>query len=97
MATKNAVPAARLRPLKTTIVGKFQITVPLEIREMFDLQEGDVFEWNFDEDTGRISLLPMRPQLLTPRVKRALDWAAEDYLRNTAKDESAPAPEKTAY
>jgi len=55
-------------PITTRIVGKFQVTVPPEIREIFDLQQGDLLEWCFDKATGEIRLTAKRAQLITPRV-----------------------------
>jgi bifunctional DNA-binding transcriptional regulator/antitoxin component of YhaV-PrlF toxin-antitoxin module len=54
--------------ITTRIVGKFQTTVPPEIREIFDLREGDLLDWMFDNRTGEISLIPKRAQLITPQV-----------------------------
>jgi AbrB family looped-hinge helix DNA binding protein len=64
-------PAARntTRPITTKITGKFQMTIPVEIRILFDLHEGDLFEWKFDHDTSALTLLPKRAQLITPRVR----------------------------
>ncbi len=57
-----------MSPVTTRIVGKFQITVPPEIREIYDLQIGDLLEWTYDEATGQIHLAAKRAQLITPRV-----------------------------
>ncbi len=57
-----------MRPITTKIVGKFQVTVPPEIREIFELQEGDLLEWSFDEATAQIRLIAKRAQLITPRL-----------------------------
>ena len=57
-----------MRPITTRIVSKFQVTVPPEIREIFDLQEGDLLEWDFDAATGEMRLIAKRAQLITPRV-----------------------------
>ncbi len=57
-----------MRPITTKIVGKFQVTVPPEIREIFELQEGDLLEWTFDEATAQIRVVAKRAQLITPRV-----------------------------
>jgi bifunctional DNA-binding transcriptional regulator/antitoxin component of YhaV-PrlF toxin-antitoxin module len=61
-------PIVAMRPITTRIVGKFQVTVPPEIREIFDLQEGDLLEWSFDQATSEIRLIAKRAQLITPRV-----------------------------
>ncbi len=52
----------------TKIVGKFQVTVPPEIREIFGLKEGDLLEWSFDKATSEIRLIAKRAQLITPRL-----------------------------
>jgi bifunctional DNA-binding transcriptional regulator/antitoxin component of YhaV-PrlF toxin-antitoxin module len=52
----------------TRIVGKFQTTVPPEIREIYDLREGDLLEWSFDKASGQIHLTAKRAQLITPRA-----------------------------
>jgi AbrB family looped-hinge helix DNA binding protein len=57
------------RPIITKIAGKFQVTVPVEIRDLFELQEGDLLEWNFNHETSALTLLPKRAQLITPRIK----------------------------
>ena len=57
-----------MRPITTKIVSKFQVTVPPEIREIFDLQEGDLLEWSFDEATAQIRVIAKRAQLITPRL-----------------------------
>ena len=57
-----------MNPTTSRIVGKFQVTVPPEIREIFDLQQGDLLEWNFDEATSEIRITAKRAQLITPRV-----------------------------
>ncbi|MGD0297141.1 MAG: AbrB/MazE/SpoVT family DNA-binding domain-containing protein [Bryobacteraceae bacterium] len=57
-----------MRPITTRIVGKFQTTVPPEIREIFGLEEGDLLEWMFDEASQEIRLVAKRPQLITPQA-----------------------------
>src|ERR1035441_3392599 len=56
------------RPIITKIVNKFQITVPGEIRALFGLKEGDVFEWSFNQETSTVMLVPKRAQLITPQL-----------------------------
>jgi AbrB family looped-hinge helix DNA binding protein len=72
-----------MHPVTTRIVGKFQVTVPPEIREIFNLQEGDLLEWTFDEASQDIRLLAKRAQLITPQ---ALELAnkSRDARRATA-------------
>lgn len=50
------------------IVNRWQITVPVEIRTLYGLQEGDVFEWKFNSETSALTLIPKRAQLITPVV-----------------------------
>jgi AbrB family looped-hinge helix DNA binding protein len=61
------------RPIVTKIVSKFQITIPLEIRALYDLREGDVFEWIFDRKTASLTLVPKRAQLITPQVESQVE------------------------
>ena len=61
--------ALRARPITTKIAGKFQVTVPVEIRDEFGLQEGDLLEWNLDRETSALIILPKRAQLITPRIR----------------------------
>jgi bifunctional DNA-binding transcriptional regulator/antitoxin component of YhaV-PrlF toxin-antitoxin module len=57
-----------MRPVTTRIVGKFQVTVPPEIREIYGLQEGDLLEWMFDQGSQEIRLIAKRAQLITPQA-----------------------------
>ena len=57
------------RPIVTRITNKFQITIPPEVRSLFDLREGDLFEWSFDPATSRLVISPKRAQLITPQLK----------------------------
>jgi AbrB family looped-hinge helix DNA binding protein len=77
-----------MRPVTTRIVGKFQVTVPPEIREIFGLQEGDLLEWIFDETSQQIRLIAKRAQLITPQAVE---------LANKSRDaRKAASPQKTA-
>jgi AbrB family looped-hinge helix DNA binding protein len=58
-----------MHPVTTRVVGKFQVTVPPEIREIFGLQEGDLLEWKFDEASNEIRLVAKRAQLITPQAQ----------------------------
>jgi bifunctional DNA-binding transcriptional regulator/antitoxin component of YhaV-PrlF toxin-antitoxin module len=60
-------------PVTTRIVGKYQTTVPPEIREIYNLQVGDLLEWTFDKASGEIHLIAKRAQLITPRVRELED------------------------
>jgi bifunctional DNA-binding transcriptional regulator/antitoxin component of YhaV-PrlF toxin-antitoxin module len=55
-------------PIVSKIVNRWQITVPVEIRTLYRLQEGDVFEWKFNSETSSLTLIPKRAQLITPVV-----------------------------
>ena len=55
-------------PIVSKIVNRWQITVPAEIRELYGLKEGDVFEWKFNSETSTLTLIPKRAQLITPVV-----------------------------
>jgi len=84
MANSNSAVTAQLgttRVVTTAIVGKFQVTVPQEIRDLFGLQLGDVFEWKFDAAKGHIALTPMRAQLLTPVLEKRMDHLLEETRR----------------
>ncbi len=61
------------RPVVTKSAGKFQITVPIEIRTLFGLEEGDLFEWHFDRNSEQLTLIPKRAQLITPRAQQYLN------------------------
>lgn len=63
---------AAARPIVTRIVSKFQTTVPPEIRKIYGLNEGDLIEWTYDEETGKLVLCPKRAHLLTPQVRREI-------------------------
>lgn len=60
------------RPV-TKIVGKFQTTIPVEIREIYGLREGDLIEWIFDSAAGELRLAPKRAQLITPLVREKME------------------------
>ena len=57
------------REVLTRIAERFQVTVPPEFRDLFDLRVGDLFDWRLDEPTGEIRLLAKRAQLITPQVR----------------------------
>jgi bifunctional DNA-binding transcriptional regulator/antitoxin component of YhaV-PrlF toxin-antitoxin module len=58
-----------MESITTRIVGKFQVTVPPEIREIFGLKVGDLLEWTLDRKSGSINLIAKRAQLITPRIE----------------------------
>jgi len=76
----------------TKIAAKFQVTVPPEIRGIFDLQEGDLFQWEFDEPNAQLLLIPKRAQLLTPMVKNFIGGLRAK--REKAREEAAKEPQK---
>lgn len=69
---------AAVRPVLTKIAGKYQITIPPSFRKLFDLQEGDLFEWSFEEKSSAIKLTPKRAQLITPRIKELMDQVEKE-------------------
>ena len=79
------------RPVMTKIVGKFQVTVPPEIRELFDLQEGDLLQWDFDEPRTQIILAPKRAQLISPSVRKLVGDARAERAKAAKAPEEAPA------
>jgi AbrB family looped-hinge helix DNA binding protein len=60
--------------LKTTstILAKFQTTIPTGVRDQFDLREGDLLEWQFDSGTGTLVVRPMRANLIPPKGAQAI-------------------------
>jgi AbrB family looped-hinge helix DNA binding protein len=72
-AAMKSEQAAKQRLIVTRITNKFQITVPQEVRELFDLREGDLFEWSFDAAESRLTVVPKRAQLLTPQIREMID------------------------
>lgn len=62
----------------STILAKFQTTIPTSVRDRFDLREGDLLEWQFDAGSGALIVRPMRADLLPPKgietIRRA--WEA---------------------
>lgn len=70
----------------TKIAARFQVTVPPQIRDVFGLQEGDLFQWVFDPPTGHLRLIPKRAQLITPLTRTAI---AESRVRRSEEKEAA--------
>ena len=79
------------RPIVTKIVAKFQVTVPPEIRNLFDLREGDLLQWDFDESSSQIVLLPKRAQLLSPIVRKLVGEDRAEKAEKAAKTPEAEA------
>jgi bifunctional DNA-binding transcriptional regulator/antitoxin component of YhaV-PrlF toxin-antitoxin module len=69
MATAAALGTAMERLAATVIAGRYQLTVPPEVRRLYQLQEGDILEWHFDRDHGMLTIMPKRAQLITPQVE----------------------------
>ena len=64
----------------STILAKFQTTVPTMVRDQFDLREGDLLEWQFDSGTGTLIVRPMRANLIPPKGAEAIRraWRAHN-------------------
>jgi AbrB family looped-hinge helix DNA binding protein len=77
-SASKAASAAERRPIVTRITNKFQITVPQEVRDLFDLREGDLFEWSFDPAQSRLIIVPKRAQLLSPQIREKIDRERHD-------------------
>jgi bifunctional DNA-binding transcriptional regulator/antitoxin component of YhaV-PrlF toxin-antitoxin module len=75
----------------TRIAAKFQVTVPIPIREIFDLREGDLFQWEFNAAEGKLYLVPKRAQMLTPLTEQAIGKARERWKKAAAQSEVAEA------
>ena len=67
-----AEPACTMKPAVAKIAAKFQVTVPPEVRNLYDLQEGDLLEWKFDNESGVLTVEPKRAALLSPVLDRAI-------------------------
>jgi len=74
-----------MHPVTTRIVGKFQVTVPPEIREIFGLQEGDLLEWIFEEASQQIRLVAKRAQLITPQTLEVASKSRDDRRAASAR------------
>ncbi|MGC1372948.1 MAG: AbrB/MazE/SpoVT family DNA-binding domain-containing protein [Candidatus Sulfotelmatobacter sp.] len=77
----------------TRIVPKFQITVPTEIRELFGLEVGDLFQWEFDAESSKLQLIPKRAQLITPLTESAI---VKSRTRRKEAEASETAPKAAA-
>jgi len=91
---KRKAAIRRKRHIISTIVGKFQTTVPPEIRDLFKLREGDLLEWNFDHSSKTLVVVPMRPQSLISHVDESQDASVEDkdaYLAHEEEPVLVPA------
>ncbi len=70
--TPVAPPFKGIKPMITKIGGKFLVTIPPEIRNLYELQVGDLLEWSFDRQTAQLVIRPKRAQPLTPKVEREI-------------------------
>lgn len=71
-----------LRPIVTTIRNGLQVTVPPEVRDLYGLVDGDIFEWEFRRETNTLALSPKRIHVLKPAehirsVRHQMDEHAE--------------------
>ena len=57
-----------MKPTAAKITGKFQLTVPPEVRDLYGLQEGDLLEWSFDEERQHLVVEPKRAALISPML-----------------------------
>ena len=74
MANGRTVETRReLRPVLTKIVGKFQTTIPPEVRNIFNLREGDLLEWSYSPDVQGLVVVPKRPQSLAAQFNRVVE------------------------
>jgi bifunctional DNA-binding transcriptional regulator/antitoxin component of YhaV-PrlF toxin-antitoxin module len=60
------------RVVVSRIVNKFQVTVPQEVRDLYSLREGDFFEWHFDAQQSRLTVIPKRTEMITPRLREKI-------------------------
>ncbi len=68
----------------SSILTKFQTTVPPSARDAFDLREGDQLEWEFDNVQGVLIVRPMRATLIPPKGQTAFrEVIAADKLKKT--------------
>lgn len=70
--TQKGTQKAASRSVVSRIASKWQITVPVEVRELFGMQEGDFFEWEFDAQARRLYVVPKRAQLLTAQIRERM-------------------------
>ena len=57
-----------MKPVVAKIAAKFQITVPVEVRNLYGLEEGDLLEFRFDDRSSQLTIEPKRAALLSPRL-----------------------------
>ena len=79
--SSNSTQQPEPRPILSTIVDRFQITVPAEVRKLYGLEVGDIFEWTFDPQKCSLVLIPKRAQLLDAQIDQNLTDLKNDYAR----------------
>jgi bifunctional DNA-binding transcriptional regulator/antitoxin component of YhaV-PrlF toxin-antitoxin module len=90
MATATEVrPCVMEKPIPTMIVGKFQVTVPPDVRKLYQLREGDILEWHFDQANGRLTIVPKRAELITPQIENEMREIKQQRARDKQKVSSA--------
>ena len=77
------------REVLTRIAERFQVTVPPEFRDLFDLRVGDLFDWRFDKPSGEIRLLAKRAQLITPQLRETVRAARARQAAASLQDAEA--------
>lgn len=80
-------------PIVSKIVNRWQTTVPVEIRTLYGLAEGDMFEWRFNPETSTLTLIPKRAQLITPRVVSYVEELRNRSDAEESRTKKAPEPE----
>ena len=88
-STKNNLKAT------STILAKFQTTIPTGVRDQFDLREGDLLEWQFDSGTGTLIVRPMRANLIPPKGTQAIRRAWQAHTKGETVPVSASALEES--
>jgi bifunctional DNA-binding transcriptional regulator/antitoxin component of YhaV-PrlF toxin-antitoxin module len=82
VTSASGAPKKASRPIISRIVTKYQTTVPPEVREVFDLKEGDLLEWTLDRVSLNLIVIPMRPQHLASLLEEDLkDGEEADVLK----------------
>ncbi len=66
-----------MKPAVAKIAAKFQVTVPVEVRNLYDLREGDLLEWTFDGERKQLTVEPKRAALLSPALDQFVATAKQ--------------------
>lgn len=91
---RKAACLSSTRPIVSKIANKFQITVPGEIRAIFDLREGDFFEWILNKKDLTLTLVPKRPQLITPLLDQQVLAERSQRAKGQGREINAKVPRK---